>query len=106
MTLPKLGTLTALKAATVWGNETQVFTPWLAANLNLLGEALQIEELTLKGTEVPAGDFRLDILAEDQDGNPVIVENQFGNTDHKHLGQLISYVASQGERATVVWVAE
>ncbi|MDC7685090.1 DUF4268 domain-containing protein [Asticcacaulis sp. BYS171W] len=106
MQLPKLGKLLILKAAEVWGNEPQIFTPWLSQNLELLSEALQIEELELKGTEVSAGDFRLDILAEDGEGFPVIIENQFGATDHKHLGQLISYVASLKNRATVVWVAE
>lgn len=75
-------------------------------NLALLADALGIEELELKGTEVPAGDFRLDILAEDESGHPVIIENQFGATDHRHLGQLISYLASQTGKATVVWVAE
>jgi hypothetical protein len=102
----KLGTLQTLKATDVWGNEPQVFTPWLAQNLELLAEALQIDELELKGTEVSAGDFRLDILAEDTAGNPVIIENQFGATDHRHLGQLISYAASQASELTVVWVAE
>ena len=106
MVLPKLGRLQTLKATEVWGNEPQVFTPWLSQNLNLLAEALQIDELELKGTEVPAGDFRLDILAEDTEGTPVIIENQFGATDHRHLGQLISYAASQGSKMTVVWVAE
>lgn len=105
MTL-KLGRLETLKATEVWGNEPQVFTPWLSQNLELLADALQIDELELKGTEVAAGDFRLDILAEDTEGHPVLIENQFGPTDHKHLGQLISYVASQSGRATVVWVAE
>lgn len=105
MTL-KLGRLVTLKATEVWGNEPQVFTPWLSQNLDLLAEALQIEELELKGIEVAAGDFRLDILAEDADGHPVLIENQFGATDHRHLGQLISYVASQGGQASVVWVAE
>lgn len=103
---PKLGKLVTLKATDVWGNEPQVFTPWLSQNLDLLAEALQIDELELKGTEVAAGDFRLDVLAEDSEGNPVLIENQFGPTDHRHLGQLISYVASQPGRATVVWVAE
>lgn len=103
---PKLGKLVTLKATEVWGNEPYVFTPWLSENLDLLAEALQIDELELKGTEVAAGDFRLDILAEDAEGNPVLIENQFGATDHRHLGQLISYVASQSGRATVVWVAE
>lgn len=103
---PKLGKLVTLKATEVWGNEPQVFTPWLSDNLDLLAEALQIDELELKGTEVAAGDFRLDILAEDSEGHPVLIENQFGATDHRHLGQLISYVASQSGQATVVWVAE
>lgn len=103
---PKLGKLVTLKATEVWGNEPQVFTPWLSENLDLLAEALQIDELELKGTEVAAGDFRLDILAEDAEGHPVLIENQFGATDHRHLGQLISYVASQSGQATVVWVAE
>ena len=106
MNFPKLGKLVAMKAADVWGNEPQVFTPWLSENLDLLADALGLEELELKGIEVPAGDFRLDILAEDEGGNPVIVENQFGATDHRHLGQLISYLASQAGKATVVWVAE
>ena len=103
---PKLGRLVTLKATDVWINEPQVFTPWLSENLDLLAEALQIDELELKGIEVAAGDFRLDILAEDAEGHPVLIENQFGATDHRHLGQLISYVASQSGQATVVWVAE
>lgn len=106
MPFPKLGRLVTLRATEVWGHEAQGFTPWLAQNLNLLAEALQLDELELKGTEVPAGDFRLDILAEDSEGHPVLIENQFGPTDHRHLGQLISYVASQTGPATVVWVAE
>jgi hypothetical protein len=103
---PQLGKLITLSAQEVWGNEAQVFTPWLSQNLDLLAEALQIDELELQGTEVPAGDFRLDILAEDSEGNPVLIENQFGATDHRHLGQLISYVASQNRKATTIWVAE
>lgn len=75
-------------------------------NLDLLSDALQIDDLELVGTGVSAGDFRLDILAEDSEGNPVLIENQFGATDHRHLGQLISYVASQNWRAITVWVAE
>src|SRR5205823_812664 len=35
----------------------------------------------------------------------VIIENQFGATDHRHLGQLLTY-AGGTEPTTVVWVAE
>ncbi|MER8760683.1 MULTISPECIES: DUF4268 domain-containing protein [unclassified Mesorhizobium] len=60
----------------------------------------------MKATELPAGEFRLDILAEDESGNPVLIENQFGNTDHRHLGQLITYIASQRSDVTAIWIAE
>jgi hypothetical protein len=106
MTFPRLGRLTTISAKTVWLHEAQTFTPWLAENLDLLGEALQIGELELKATELPAGEFRLDILAEDESGNPVLIENQFGSTDHRHLGQLITYIASQRSDATAIWIAE
>ncbi|MCB4768218.1 DUF4268 domain-containing protein [Ancylobacter sp. Lp-2] len=106
MAFPQLGRLEILKATDVWRFEAQTFTPWLAENLELLSEELQIGDLELRGTEVAAGDFRIDLLAEDGEGNPVIVENQFGSTDHRHLGQLITYVASQPGPATVVWIAE
>ena len=106
MSYPKLGTLITISATDVWGHEAHGFTPWLSENLNLLSEALQIDDLDLQGTEISTGDFRLDILAEDSLGNPVIIENQFGATDHKHLGQLIAYVASRRKPTTTIWVAE
>jgi len=106
MSYPKLGTLTTISATEVWGHEAHGFTPWLAENLNLLSEALQIDELELQGTEISTGDFRLDILAEDSVGNPVVIENQFGATDHRHLGQLITYIASRAKPTTTIWVAE
>jgi hypothetical protein len=106
MSHPKLGTLTTISATEVWGHEAHGFTPWLSENLNLLSDALQIDELELQGTEISTGDFRLDILAEDSVGNPVVIENQFGATDHKHLGQLIAYIASRRKPTTTIWVAE
>ena len=106
MNHPKLGTLITISATEVWGHEAHGFTPWLSENLNLLSDALQIDELELQGTEISTGDFRLDILAEDSIGNPVVIENQFGATDHKHLGQLIAYIASRAKPTTTIWVAE
>jgi hypothetical protein len=106
MNFPKLGKLVTLSAKSVWLYEAQTFTPWLAENLDLLGDALGIGELELKSTEVPAGEFRLDILAEDANGNLVLIENQFGKTDHGHLGQLITYMASQRKDTTAIWIAE
>jgi hypothetical protein len=87
----------------VWSSESGDFTPWLAANLDVLALVLDLP-LILEATEVPVGDFRLDIQARGPDGRVVIVENQLERTDHGHLGQLLAYAAGL-EAATVVWVA-
>src|SRR5262249_15376244 len=53
--------------------------------------------------------FSLDILAsgidDDADERPVAIENQYGMTDHRHLGQLVTYLAQQGS-GLGVWVVE
>jgi hypothetical protein len=108
MPLTRLGKLVPVSLRQVWPNEASDFTPWLAEpeNLVLLSEALNLPELQVKGKEVPVGNFSLDILAEDVEGNIVVIENQFDHTDHKHLGQIMTYVAGQEGNVTVVWIAE
>ncbi|TFV64618.1 UNVERIFIED_ORG: DUF4268 domain-containing protein [Bacillus sp. AZ43] len=90
-------------ARDVWTSESGDFTPWLAENLDVLADELGMS-LTLIATEVPVGEFRLDIQAQTPDGGVVIVENQLERTDHGHLGQLLAY-ASGLEASAVVWVA-
>lgn len=87
----------------VWKSEAGDFTPWLAENIDVLSDALGMV-LTVTGTEVPVGDCRLDIRAEDDEGRAVVIENQLGPTDHSHLGQCLVY-ASGLEASTVVWIA-
>ena len=70
-----------------WQHEEGEFSPWLAMpeNLSSLADALGFSELQLVTTEDFVGDFRLDLLCTD--GNdPVIIENQLAESDHKHLG--------------------
>ena len=63
-------------------------------------------DLELESTEAPVGDFSADIIARDLSTNKlVVIENQYGGTDHKHLGQLITYASGRGAGA-VVWIAE
>ncbi|MDP8928181.1 MAG: hypothetical protein M3O70_06285 [Actinomycetota bacterium] len=86
-----------------WAYEDREFTPWLAANLDRLSEALGIP-LVLVEQEHQVGRFSLDLLV-DSDGHRVVIENQFGTADHKHLGQLLTYAAGT-EAQIVVWLAE
>ena len=59
---------------TIWTSESGDFTPWLAENIDVLADALGMT-LTVTTTEVPVGDFRLDIRAETEDGGIVVIEN-------------------------------
>ncbi|WP_430513618.1 hypothetical protein [Pannonibacter phragmitetus] len=104
----RLGKIETVDIRTVWRNEAGDFTPWLAQEENLaaLGEALHLGELTLQSTELSVGDFSADIVAVDEGGAQVLIENQLEPTDHRHLGQVLTYLAGLGNNeATIVWVS-
>lgn len=97
-------TLQKVDPRTIWSHEAHDFTPWLADNLDRLGDAIGIE-LELVEREADVGDFSLDLLAKDLGRNAhVIVENQLATTDHDHLGKLITY-ASGYDAQVVLWVS-
>jgi hypothetical protein len=101
----QLSRLVPVDVRSVWPMEATSFTPWLLANPQVLGEALGMD-LLLEAAEHKVGGFSLDLIGRDQDTDErVIVENQFGATDHRHLGQLLTY-AGGTDPATVVWIAE
>lgn len=87
-----------------WSHEAHDFTPWLAENLALLGEELGLA-LELRALEHPVGRYSLDLLLQDAQERVVIVENQFGKTDHDHLGKLLTYCGGT-EADVVIWIAE
>ena len=88
----------------LWPHEALHFTPWLAQNLDLLGNELDMK-LELIGRELPVGPFFLDILARDTaTGELVAIENQLEWTDFNHLGQLLTYATGCDARAAI-WVA-
>lgn len=100
-----LGTIHPVALKELWSGEATHFTPWLAEHLDVLGEKLGMD-LELESTEASAGDFSADIVARDLSTNKlVVIENQYGSTDHKHLGQLITYASVLGA-GVVVWIAE
>src|ERR1700728_4601045 len=107
-TVIPLGQFDKVRLRDAWPTEDGHFTPWLARpeNLKLLGDALGLGELQDQQIEVHVGDFRIDILAVDSEGDIVIIENQLEQTDHGHLGQLLTYLAGQGGKASLIWIAE
>lgn len=102
----KLGELKNLTLRSVWAHEERDFSPWLIEEQHLaqlsgaIGMDLQVDRV-----EVPVGPYSADILARDASGDYVVIENQFGKTDHDHLGKLLTYSAALGA-SSVVWIAE
>ena len=97
-----LGQLKEVDVKEVWPSEPQNFTPWLAKNLPLLEAALKLDLRVLQ-QEAQVGPFFLDILATDEGGVMVVIENQLESTDHRHLGQLLTYAAGYDAR-TLIWI--
>jgi hypothetical protein len=104
---PPLGRLTQVELREYWENEATEFTPWMAReeNLELLSDAINIG-LELQGTEASVGPFSADMVCKNtSDDSIVLVENQLERTDHRHLGQILTYAAGVGAKA-IVWVAK
>ncbi|MXY53821.1 MAG: DUF4268 domain-containing protein [Gammaproteobacteria bacterium] len=89
----------------VWSHEAFDFTTWLEDNVDVLFEATGVQ-LTDVEREQPAGDFSVDLIASDEDGNAVVIENQLERSDHDHLGKLITYLVGLQARVGVWIVAD
>jgi hypothetical protein len=102
-----LGTFERVSLVEAWPTEDGNFTPWLAEPnaIALLGNVLDME-LEVEAVEYRVGSFRADILARAETDHRVIIENQFGRTNHGHLGQVLTYLAGIEGAKTIVWIAE
>lgn len=90
-----------------WPREDSDFTPWLATeeSIEILSQAIGVE-LEVLDQERNVGPFRADVLCKNTaDNSLVLIENQFGRTDHSHLGQLFTYAAGL-DAVTLIWIVE
>lgn len=91
----------------VWPHEANDFTKWLAevANLEELGKAVGID-IDLEERESSVGSFNVDLYAiESGSGRKIIIENQLEDTNHDHLGKLITYASGKGAEV-VIWIVK
>jgi hypothetical protein len=97
-----IGKLERVALREVWKHEAQDFTQWLQQNIDVLNNAL---DLTLVNVdrEQAAGSFSIDLVAEDEGGGTVIIENQLEKSNHDHLGKLITYLTGMGAKAAI-WI--
>lgn len=91
----------------IWPHEASDFTPWLSQddNIALLADAVGLD-ITVDETESSVGDFNVDIFAtETGTDRKIIIENQLEDTNHDHLGKLITY-ASGKSADVIIWVVK
>jgi len=88
----------------LWTNEEKDFTPWLMSNFSELTEKIGIRAINVRKEERTGG-FRVDLIGEELDtGRKIVVENQLEQTDHTHLGQLLTYAGGHTAEI-VIWIS-
>ncbi|HMP89882.1 MAG TPA: DUF4268 domain-containing protein [Kiritimatiellia bacterium] len=104
MSETQLGALQIINPREVWKHEERDFTPWLANNLAEISKVIGFPIVPVE-VEKRVGCFELDIYAHiDGSEKRVIIENQLEVTDHKHLGQIMTYAAGL-DAVVIIWVA-
>lgn len=102
MTDAPIGKLERVALREVWRHEAYDFTRWLQDNIDVLNEALGLSLINVE-REQAAGTFSIDLVAEQEGGGKVIIENQLEKSNHDHLGKLLTYMVAM-EAQTAVWI--
>lgn len=100
--MPNIGKLERVALREVWSHEAHDFTQWLQQNIDVLNAALDMNLVNVD-REQAAGSFSVDLVAEDEGGGTVIIENQLEKSNHDHLGKLITYLTGIGAKAAI-WI--
>lgn len=102
-----IGKLKEVELRDIWKHEEYDFSKWLAKEENIsdLGDILGLSLIDVE-TEKQVGSFSCDIFCKDEfTDKKVIIENQLEATDHRHLGEILTY-ASGLDASIVVWIVK
>ncbi len=105
--MENIGRLTEVDVRELWLHEQYDFSNWLAkeSNLNYLNDILGLTLIDVD-KEVYVGSYRCDLVAKDETTDTtVIIENQLENTNHDHLGKIITYASGLGAKV-IVWIVK
>src|ERR1017187_2811115 len=97
-----IGKLERVPLRQVWEHEAYDFTQWLQENIDVLNTALDLNLVNVD-REQAAGPFSIDLVAEDEGGGTVIIENQLEKSNHDHLGKLITSLTGMSAKAAI-WI--
>ena len=97
-----IGKIEKVPLRQIWKHEAHDFTTWLEENLEVLNEVLDFD-LSNPSREQSTGNFNVDIVAEDSDGEIVVIENQLEKSNHDHLGKIVTYLSAVGA-SKAIWI--
>lgn len=103
----EIGKLIEVDIRELWQHEQYDFSNWLALEKNI-EELNEVIGLTLVDIEKEAyvGSYRCDIVATDEPtGTKIVIENQLEDSNHDHLGKIITY-ASGLDANVIVWIVK
>lgn len=101
--MSNIGKLEAVSLRELWKHEERGFSAWLERNLDALSQAIGVS-LSEPQRELPAGSFQVDLVAEDENNDRVIIENQLEPANHEHLGKLLTYLTNIDAK-TAIWIS-
>ena len=87
----------------VWPHEAYDFTQWLEENIDVLSEAIDRNIVNVEREKKTENSLSVDLVAEDEAGSSIIIENQLEKSNHDHLGKLITYLTAM-QANTAVWI--
>lgn len=102
-----IGKLIEVDIRELWAHEQYGFSNWLSKSENI-EELSNIVGLTLTDIEKEAyvGAYRCDLVAIDEPTDTkVIIENQLEDSNHDHLGKIITY-ASGLDAEVIIWIVK
>ena len=103
----KLGKLEKVNLREIWSNEEYDFSTWLSKEENLkeLSDTIGID-IVLEERESNVGKFSVDIYGKEEGTDrKVVIENQLEDSNHDHLGKIITY-ASGKDAKTIIWIVK
>ena len=103
----KLGKLEKVNLRDIWPNEEYEFSVWLSKEENLkeLSNTIGID-IVLEERESAVGKYSVDIYGKEEGTDrKVVIENQLEDSNHDHLGKIITY-ASGKDAKTIIWIVK
>lgn len=93
----------------VWGNEEKCFSPWIVNHLQEISDLISIPFGNVVETEKRIGPYEADIVVNtkgvDDEDELVVIENQFGKSNHDHLGKSLTYMTNLDAKL-LIWIGD